>query len=236
MPIFKFEFKGGSSFTFTDLYPSVSKVERKLKIKFPNGNILEFNDVLSPHYPSNGIGFMGQTTSEILTAFREIGISNFNADTKQLREDTIYYPGFFKSNGENIEFNYEYFPSGVYEVTYSYLIDEENTIIIPPPELSILMGGGNSVSETQYIFMDQAANICLKRKIEWLFKNDLEYNTSPKEYNLVKDQIIQLIMMLHIAQFDYDNAAYQEANLKLLACDNICATGNLGYLYDSTRP
>lgn len=234
--LFTFEFKGGSSFTFKD-NTSGNKINKKLEIIFPNGNVLTFSDNLAQQeFPNGGSGFLGSYTSEILSTFNEIGFlgGTLNVNTKQLREDTVYYPEFFKSGDSGVEFNHEYFPSGIYKVTYSYILDAPGGGILPPE----LLGGQPKVnfSETQYIKMDQAANICLKRKIEWLFKNELEGDTTQKEYDLVKNQILKLIMMMHIADFDFQSEAYQEANLKLKSCDNICATGNLGYLYDSTRP
>jgi len=220
-PLFSFTFSGGSSFYFEDL-TSVSKTNRVLTITFPNKNILRFQDnITQPTFPNDPqlTGFLGQNSSEILSTFVEWGgDSSLTVNTEELRKDLQYYPEFFKtSGGSNAEFGYEFFPSGVYVVTYSYDSD-------------------GSYSETQLIYMDQAANICLKEKIEWLFRNDLEQNKSEREFNLVKDQIMQLIMMMHVSKFDYDSGNYEEANLKLISCDNICSTGSLGYIYDSTRP
>lgn len=219
--LFTFQFKGGSSFIFTDTLNLSDKQNRLLTIVFPNKNILTFtDDVETQFYPDpQTTGFLGYGTSQILSTFNEWKSNNtLIVNTEELRKDLIYYPQFFKdSTGNNAEFGYEYFPSGIYVVTYSYEADGRYT-------------------ETQLIKMDQSANICLKRKIEWLFDSKLEINTSQKEYDLVKDQVMQLIMMLHVADFDFNNEVYEEANLKLMSCDNICASGSLGYLYDSTRP
>lgn len=234
MSIFNFEFKGGSSFKFQAT--ELQGINHSLSIAFPNGNILSINsNTTAQSYPTNSIGFSGQFSSAVLATFFELDLAPSGAitiNTKQLREDVALYPEYFKtSSGNNAEFGYEYFPSGIYKITYSY-----TGTPTPNPGGGNITGGGSTISETKYILMDQSANICLKRKIEWLFENKLEGDTSQVEYDLVKNQIMQLIMMLHIAQFDYANAAYEEANLKLMSCDNICATGNLGYLYDSTRP
>jgi hypothetical protein len=42
-------------------------------------------------------------------------------------------------------------------------------------------------------------------------------------------------MMIHIAEVDYNNNSYEEANQKLIACDNLCSSGDLGYCYDMVR-
>lgn len=221
---FSFEFKGGSSFIFIDeTTTSSTKTNRSLTITFPNKNVLTFTDDFDVSYPtdSNG-GFLGYDTSNILSVFsewKETATGQLIVTTDELRKDLQYYPEFFKdSAGNNSEFGYEYFPSGVYVVTYSAIIDD------------------GSYQETLIVKMNQAANICLKRKIEWLFENKLEEDTSQRDFDLVKNQIMQLIMMLHVADFDFESLAYEETNLKLMSCDNICATGSLGYLYDSTRP
>jgi hypothetical protein len=228
---FSFEFKGGSSFVFKDdLNTTSPKTNRRLTITFPNKSVLTFTDDFNVSYPTdpNG-GFLGYGTSEILSVFsewKELSTGQLIVNTDELRKDLQYYPEFFKdSAGNNAEFSYEYFPSGVYIVTYSFTTSDNTD-----------SGVTTGYTKTLIIKMDQAANICLKRKIEWLFKSELESDTTQKEYDLVKNQILKLIMMMHIADFDFENEAYQEANLKLMSCDNICATGNLGYLYDSTRP
>jgi len=226
---FSFEFKGGSSFVFIDgTTTSSTKTNRLLTITFPNKNVLTFTDDFDVSYPtvSNG-GFLGYGTSEILSVFSEWTTTDqLTVNTDELRKDLQYYPAFFKdSSGNNAEFSYEYFPSGVYIVTYSFTTTDNTD-----------SGVTTGYTKTLIIKMDQAANICLKRKIEWLFENKLETSTTQRDFDLVKTQIMQLIMMLHVADFDFQNEVYEETNLKLMSCDNICATGNLGYLYDSTRP
>jgi hypothetical protein len=227
---FSFEFKGGSSFVFIDgTTTSSPKTNRQLTITFPNKNVLTFTDDFNVSYPtdSNG-GFLGYDTSKILSVFSEWNeeVGQLIVNTDELRKDLQYYPEFYKdSSGNNAEFSYEYFPSGVYIVTYSFTTTDNTD-----------SGVTTGYTKTLIIKMDQAANICLKKKIEWLFKSDLEQDTSQRDFDLVKNQIMQLIMMLHVADFDFINKVYEETNLKLMSCDNICATGNLGYLYDSTRP
>lgn len=223
---FTFQFSGGSSFVFTDTLGVSDKQNKLLTIVFPNKNVLTFTDnVATQSYPdAQTAGFLGYGTSQILSTFNEWKFNDvLTVNTEELRKDLIYYPQFFKdSAGNNANFGYEYFPSGVYVVTYSYIVAET----VP----------STNYTSTQLIKMDQAANICLKRKIEWLFDSKLDIDTSQRDYDLVKDQVMQLIMMLHVADFDFNNGIYEESNLKLMSCDNICATGNLGYLYDSTRP
>lgn len=224
---FTFQFSGGDSFVFTDTLGLSGKINKLLTIIFPNKNILTFTDnIEDQNYPEDPqtSGFLGYNNSEILSTFNEWKFNDILiVNTEELRKDLLYYPEFFKdNNGNNAEFGYEYFPSGVYVITYSYKAGDT----VPPI----------NYTSTQLIKMDQSANICLKRKIEWLFDSKLNLDTSQKDYDLVKDQVMQLIMMLHIADFDFESNIYEEANLKLMACDNICASGNLGYLYDSTRP
>lgn len=235
---FTFQFSGGNSFVFTDTLGFPNKTNKLLTIIFPNKNILTFTDTIEDQtYPEDPqtFGFLGYNNSEILSTFNEWKFNDILiVNTEELRKDLLYYPEFFKdNNGNSAEFGYEYFPSGVYVVTYSYFYDPSGTgnsgnigdnLIIP------------NYTSTQLIKMNQSANICLKTKIEWLFDNKLDTDTSQKDYDLVKDQVMQLIMMLHIADFDFESNIYEEANLKLIACDNICVSGNLGYLYDSTRP
>lgn len=229
---FTFQFSGGSSFVFTDTLGLPDKQNKLLTIVFPNKNVLTFTDTVEAQlYPTDPqtAGFLGYGTSQILSTFNEWKFNDvLTVNTEELRKDLIYYPQFFKDSvGNNTDFGYEYFPSGVYVVTYSYIryIQGPFGTEIPVPYYY-----------RQLIKMDQAANICLKTKIEWLFNSKLDIDTSQKDYDLVKNQVMQLIMMLHVADFDFDNEVYEESNLKLMSCDNICASGSLGYLYDSTRP
>jgi hypothetical protein len=240
---FTFQFSGGSSFVFKDTLGLPDKQNKLLTIVFPNKNVLTFTDTVETQLLSSDAqtaGFLGYGTSQILSTFNEWKFNDvLTVNTEELRKDLSYYPQFFKdSAGNNAEFGYEYFPSGVYIVTYSYVYDPTGTGGGGSGGITAGISGGMDYYSRQLIKMDQAANICLKRKIEWLFDNKLDSDTSQKDFNLVKDQVMQLIMMLHVADFDFNNnpPVYEEANLKLMSCDNICASGSLGYLYDSTRP
>ena len=222
---FLFSFRNCDSFSFQDLDTTLGgvKTEKSLSITFPDGNVLTFEDATFDEIDINtlaGSGLLGYDTHEILSDLDEWGFTDniLASNIEVLTEVIADYPSMFKdSEAANTSFSYEKFPSGVYKVDYSY-------------ERS-----GSEYTGTKYVLFTNTANSYLKEKIEWLFTNDVEEDTTEYQFNLVKDEVIKIIMLMHIAEFDFEVNAYEEANLKLQACDRLCESGVLGYKYDSAR-
>ena len=219
-------FRNCDSFAFEDkTHVNSTKVNKELTITFPDGNILTFTESEWPEtIPSTGIGDLGYDGHEILGDLDEWGMNystTISANIEVLTEDIVDNPAMFKdSSGENTSFTYTYFPSGVYHAEYSYSTGD-------PTDLSY--------SYKSYILHKDTATNYLKEKIEWLFTYDTEADTTQYEYDLVQKQVMQMIMLMHIAEFEFDANSYTEANLKLLACDKIYSTGEMSYKYDEAR-
>lgn len=215
-------FRNCDSFAFTDNSHLSNKTDKKLTITFPDGNVLIFSDFESlEEVPSTGVGNLGYDGSEILGDLDEWGMDidkTFSANIETLTEDIELNPSMFQdSDGNNTSFTYTYFPSGVYHVEYSYTSD------------------GRLGEYETYTFHKDTATLYLKEKIEWLFAHDTDSNTSEYEYDTIERQVMQMIMLMQIAEFEFNSNSYAESNLKLVACDRIYSTGSMSYKYDEAR-
>lgn len=215
-------FRNCDSFAFEDNTSYREKENKSLSITFPDGNVLTFSTFESlEEIPSTGIGNLGYDGSEILGDLDEWGMDvskSFSANIETLTEDIALNPSMFKdSDGNNTSFTYTYFPSGVYYVEYSFEND------------------GRLKEYEGYFIHRDTANLYLKEKIEWLFEHDTDDNTSEYEYDSIERQVMQMIMLIQIAEFEFGSNSYTEANLKLVACDRLYSTGEMSYKYDEAR-
>lgn len=219
-----FEIRNCDSFAFEDTSTYVASL-KTLTITFPDSNQLIFTEA-SDTFPTFGSnqGYLGLDTHEVLGDLDEWGFDIngkiIYANLDNLKEDIADNPAMFKgSDGSNTSFSYSKFPSGIYKLEYSFTEIPVDTIH----------------SGTHYYLFADTASLCLKNKIQQLFEFDTEDDTTKYQYDKLKDEIMKIIMMIHIAEFDFSNNAYEEANLKLLACDNLCLSGDLGYKFDAAR-
>lgn len=225
-----FNIRNCDSFIFEDkLELTLPKQSKGLIITFPDTNKLVFSEQGNTFPPfSSDIGYLGYDSHEILGDLDEWGFDTendmFTANLDNLKNDVALNPSMFvDKDGNNASFNYTKFPSGVYKLEYSFIAGTS-----PDAEIT-------QYQTTDYFLFNGTANLCLKNKLQQLFEFDLEISNVKHEYDKLKDEIMKIIMMIHISEFDFSNNEYEEANLKLVACDNLCLTGDLGYKYDTAR-
>jgi len=220
-----FRIRNCDSFVFEDQTVAGIRSSKTMTITFPDSNKLLFAEA-SNTFPSDSsdTGYLGLDTHEVLGDLDEWGFDTnghmFTANLDNLADDVADNPSMFKdSDGSNTSFDYSKFPSGIYKLEYSFTETPVDSVY----------------SVTKYFIFNGTANLCLKNKIQELFEFDLEIDNEQYQYDKLKDEIMKLMMMIQTSQFDFDNHEYEEANLKLVACDNLCSTGDLGYKYDRAR-
>jgi len=199
--------------------------ERELVITFPDASVLTITESIFPTADSLS-NIFGAFYSVVQPFFATWGID----DTRNaIMFDTDYLKTFVGTNttaykdsdGEDLAFDYDNFPSGVYTISYYFNNDatpEDNPGDPEPTEWTTIVR----------MYNDCEIEACMATAFEDLQSADCEGDACEKLREL-KDTLIKVTIMLAAASMDFTNARYAESNNKLRAADVLCSTGVCSY-------
>ncbi len=179
-----------------------------IEMIFPSGHILLMKKymVVQPHDVS---GNQGNYYSDVLLSPDENIISGRKIvlSTDSIKEDLPFAPNSYTKDGEQVSFNHNVFPSGVYKINYTLLTSTRQYQI------------------SLYVMNTVVVDYCIREFSDKIIAVKCDNTECNDKIKSTIQKIYEMIVLKEGAKLSYAAGEYVKASLKLRAAERICNNG-----------